>query len=163
MSHLPLYQTNLPLWACSDPFTSFSSRDLFIRSTWTYFALSVTCSWDGLEQYWLGICVNHSWDLGNWGSMPATLLQFNSTNGLLFSMMLPKNSHNNFSLCSQVSIYEIPKTDPINSCFWWNKIPKRFFIIVSKVSSMFKLYFQVILWIDISPKHSFKLVAPHTY
>jgi hypothetical protein len=45
------YQTNVPLWACSDPFTGFSSDDLFIRSTWTYFALTVTCSWNGLEQY----------------------------------------------------------------------------------------------------------------
>jgi hypothetical protein len=28
---------------------------------------------------------------------------------------------------------------------------------------MFKLYFEVILWIHISPKHNFKLFAPHTY
>ncbi len=163
MSHLPLHQTNLPLWASSDPFTGFSSHDLFIRSTWTYFAFIVTCSWNGLEHYWIGIGVSHSWDLGNWGSMPATVFHFDSTNGLLFSMMFLKKSHNNFSFRSQVSIHEIPKTVPINSCFWWNKISKRFFINVSKVSIMFKLYFEVILWIHISPKHNFKLFAPHTY
>jgi hypothetical protein len=46
-----LVTTNLPLWASSDPFTHFSSHDLFIRSAWTFFASIVTCSWNGLEQY----------------------------------------------------------------------------------------------------------------
>ncbi len=76
--------------------------DLFIRSTWTYFASIVTCSWNGLEQYWIGICVSHSWDLGNWGSLPATVFQFDSINDSLFSMTFPKKSHSNFSLMSLV-------------------------------------------------------------
>jgi hypothetical protein len=36
--------------------------------------------------------------------MPATVFQFDCTNGPLFSMMFPKKSHSNFSLCSQGSI-----------------------------------------------------------
>jgi len=90
-----------PLVVCMFSEMEFLLHPIFICSTWTYSALIVTCSWNGLEQYWSGICVSHSWDLGNWGSMPATVFQFYSTKGPLLSMMFPKKSHSNFSLCSQ--------------------------------------------------------------
>jgi hypothetical protein len=122
--------------------------------------LSVTCSWNGLEQYWLGIYVNHSWDLGNWGSMPATVFQFNSTNGFFCSQWCSQRNHTNGFFV----LNDVPKEIPQQLQLMFTSVPymKRFFINVSKVSSMFKLYFQVILWIDISSKHSFKLFAtPH--